>query len=85
MLPQAMSMWTISALPELMPAFRNLTIGMLVAALLAVAHAAAVQPALPSIPGGTYDITRYGALGDGMATNTAAIQAAQLRFRPEFS
>jgi polygalacturonase len=33
-------------------------------------------PALPVIPGGIYNITNYGAIGDGVATNTAAIQAA---------
>ena len=35
-----------------------------------------VAPALPKIPGGIYSITNYGALSDGVATNTAAIQAA---------
>jgi polygalacturonase len=35
-----------------------------------------VTPALPVIPSGIYNITNYGALGDGVATNTAAIQAA---------
>ncbi|MDR3456006.1 MAG: glycosyl hydrolase family 28 protein [Verrucomicrobiae bacterium] len=34
------------------------------------------NPALPEIPGGVFDITKYGATGDGVATNTAAIQAA---------
>src|SRR5471030_2355818 len=35
-----------------------------------------VAPALPVIPSGVYNITNYGASGDGVATNTAAIQAA---------
>ena len=35
-----------------------------------------VSPALPKIPGGIYSITNYGAMGDGVATNTVAIQAA---------
>lgn len=35
-----------------------------------------VAPALPIIPSGNYNITNYGARGDGSATNTAAIQAA---------
>src|SRR3974377_339069 len=33
-------------------------------------------PALPTIPGGVYNILNYGAVGDGVTTNTAAIQAA---------
>ena len=35
-----------------------------------------VHPALPVIPIGVYCITNYGALGDGVTTNTAFIQAA---------
>jgi len=35
-----------------------------------------VAPALPELPGKIFNITNYGAVGDGMATNTAAIQAA---------
>ena len=35
-----------------------------------------VTPALPEIPGGIYNVTNYGAMGDGVTTNTAAIQAA---------
>ena len=35
-----------------------------------------VAPALPVIPGGIYNLTNYGAMGDGVTTNTAAIQAA---------
>jgi polygalacturonase len=33
-------------------------------------------PALPVIHGGIYVITSYGAVGDGVATNTSALQAA---------
>jgi polygalacturonase len=35
-----------------------------------------VAPALPEIPARTFNVTNYGALGDGVATNTTAIQAA---------
>lgn len=35
-----------------------------------------VTPKLPEIPAGIFDVTKYGAVGDGVATNTAAIQAA---------
>ena len=40
------------------------------------AQSPAVAAALPEIPGGIYCITNYGATGNGLATNTAAIQAA---------
>ena len=42
----------------------------------ALAESSFVAPALPVIPDRAYNITNYGALGDGAATNTAAIQAA---------
>ena len=46
-------------------------------ALASPARAGAwVTPALPVIPDGIFNVTNYGALGDGVATNTAAIQAA---------
>jgi polygalacturonase len=53
----------------------------LVTALLALHFAANGQstagvPALPVIPSGTYNIASYGAIGDGIATNTVAIQTA---------
>ncbi len=35
-----------------------------------------IAPALPKIPDGIFNITNYGAIGDGVATNTSAIQAA---------
>jgi polygalacturonase len=34
------------------------------------------NPALPSIPARTFDVSAYGAVGDGISTNTAAIQCA---------
>ena len=34
------------------------------------------NPALPSIPIKTFEVTAYGAVGDGTSTNTAAIQRA---------
>ncbi len=40
------------------------------------APAFSVVPALPEIPTRTYNITNYAAIGDGVATNTTAIQAA---------
>ncbi len=51
------------------------------AGLIGVATSAAkaqsiVNPALPVIPDGTFNIANYGAAGDGATTNTAAIQAA---------
>jgi polygalacturonase len=47
------------------------------AALKSPAQASgSVAPALPVIPGGIYNITNYGAMGDGVTTNTAAMQAA---------
>jgi len=33
-------------------------------------------PALPIVPDRIYNVTNYGAMGDGVATNTSAIQAA---------
>ncbi|MFO1488387.1 MAG: glycosyl hydrolase family 28 protein [Verrucomicrobiota bacterium] len=44
--------------------------------LLAAGTVRAALPALPVIPPTTFNVTNFGALGDGMATNTAAIQAA---------
>ena len=43
---------------------------------MASAQSSYVAPALPVIPDGIYNITNYGAVGDDMATNTTAIQAA---------
>ena len=38
--------------------------------------AAAGSPVLPTIPSGVFNVTAYGAVGDGVTDNTAAIQAA---------
>jgi polygalacturonase len=58
---------------------RNICI-VLSAGLMALASSAKAQssvcPALPAIPAGIYNITNYGGIGDGVATNTSAIQAA---------
>jgi polygalacturonase len=54
-----------------------LTVAALLLALGSAARAeSTVAPALPIIPAKVYDITEYGAIGDGNSTNTAAIQAA---------
>ena len=41
---------------------------------LALARLACADPALPTIPPGNFNVTDYGALGDGVSDNTAAIQ-----------
>ncbi len=46
------------------------------AELTAVASAAVPAPQLPVIPSRTFDTTAYGAIGDGITDNTAAIQRA---------
>jgi len=43
---------------------------------LVLASYGRADPALPLIPSGVYYITNYGAVGNGVVTNTAAIQAA---------
>ena len=53
----------------------NCKIGLIFLALCSAQAEPSVIPALPAIPGGIYNITDYGAIGDGMTTNTAAIQA----------
>jgi polygalacturonase len=35
-----------------------------------------IIPALPTIPNGIFNVTNYGAIGDGATTNTSAIQSA---------
>jgi len=44
--------------------------------LLCEVAQAFTTPQLPSIPSGNFNVTKFGAVGDGVATNTAAIQAA---------
>jgi polygalacturonase len=44
--------------------------------LMGLAHLAGAVPALPVIPAGTFVITNYGAVGDGITTNTLAISNA---------
>jgi polygalacturonase len=50
------------------------------ATVLAIAQSARAQwpvnPALPMIPNANFNVTNYGAIGDGVVTNTAAIQSA---------
>jgi polygalacturonase len=48
----------------------------LLAAGLPVKAGAAVNPELPVVPDVVFGITKFGAMGDGQATNTTAIQAA---------
>ena len=58
---------------------RNTCVMIIAGWLLPMASAKAqsfAAPALPEIPGKVFSITGYGAVGDGVATNTAAIQAA---------
>jgi len=40
------------------------------------AQSAFIAPPLPSIPAAIFNVTNYGAIGDGVVTNTIAIQAA---------
>lgn len=54
----------------------NCKIGLIFIALCSAQAESSAIPALPAIPGGIYNITNYGAIGDGVTTNTAAIQAA---------
>jgi polygalacturonase len=54
----------------LKPLVAALSLGLLVNAQ------AAVSPALPVIPTNVFNVTNYAAIGDGVATNTTAIQSA---------
>jgi polygalacturonase len=54
----------------------NCKVGLIFLALCSAQAGSSVIPTLPAIPGGIYNITNYGAIGDRMTTNTAAIQAA---------
>lgn len=51
-------------------------LGGLALATSGLAQPSPVAPSLPVIPGAVFNVTNYGAIGDGMATNTSAIQAA---------
>ena len=55
---------------------RQIFISAVGALRFAQAVSAAVNPAAPVIPAAVFNVHNYGAVGDGMATNTAAIQAA---------
>jgi polygalacturonase len=58
---------------------RNIYIGILAGVLLlglAAQAQTSMAPALPKTPGKIFNVTNYGALGDGVATNTAAMQTA---------
>ena len=48
----------------------------LIAAIAFARAGTSVLPALPEIPGKTFNITNFGAIGDGVVTSTAPIQAA---------
>jgi polygalacturonase len=52
------------------------TVTLLVISVMAAKAQSTVSPALPVIPDKTCNVTNYGAIGDGVATNTVAIQAA---------
>jgi polygalacturonase len=58
-----------------MLSFRNSLVVILSLGLIAKVQAS-VNPALPVIPTNIFSITKYGAIGDGVATNTSAIQSA---------
>lgn len=46
------------------------------AAIIAFATSVRATPELPKIPNAVFDVKKYGAVGDGVATETAAIQSA---------
>jgi len=50
--------------------------GLLLLCTPARAETSPVAPVLPIIPEATFNITNFGAIGDGISTNTSAIQAA---------
>jgi polygalacturonase len=60
--------------PDRFGAFRLVCLPLVL--LAALARPASGVPLLPAIPDKIFNVTNYGAIGDGRATNTAAIQAA---------
>ncbi len=50
--------------------------GLMLLSIPAGAETSTVAPVLPTIPDATFNITNFGAIGDGVSTNTSAIQAA---------
>jgi polygalacturonase len=59
-----------------MPWLSLLLVGLWATLPSARAQGFTVHPALPEIPARVVDMTRFGGVGDGVATNTAALQAA---------
>ncbi len=59
---------------------RNLKLAATLVLLSAIARLASAQsqfpPPQPTIPAGTYNVTNYGAVGDGVTVNTTSIQSA---------
>lgn len=47
---------------------------MFAAALLPIPNALSAAPSLPVIPNGVFNVTSYGAVGNGTTTDTSAIQ-----------
>ena len=55
---------------------KKITLVILAMVSVAGVSLAQVNPALPQIPEKVFSVKSFGALGDGVATNTAAIQSA---------
>src|SRR6516165_2842168 len=61
---------------NVLPMFCRAKFGLLAIVLCtAIAPPVSADPALPVIPNQTFVITSYGAIGDGVTTNTTAIQS----------
>ena len=60
----------------MVPVFARLAATGLVSILVSVTCAPAQSPQLPMIPANVFSVTNYGAIGDGITTNTTAIQNA---------
>ena len=55
----------------------NLSLTVLILSAIPVARGQShITPVLPQIPAGVYNVTNFGAIGDGVVTNTETIQAA---------